>query len=181
VSTSASAITIRRALPSDAAAYAHIMGDPEVYPSLMQLPWASEGVWRSRLDEHTPSAQTDLRIVAEMGGQVVGSGGLHPAAQLRRRHAAMLGISVAASSQGQGVGRALMQAMCSYADEWGQILRIELTVFADNHRAIHLYESFGFRLEGTHRGYALRHGHYFDAHAMARLHPSPPRMAWPEP
>jgi putative acetyltransferase len=180
-STSAPAITIRRATPADAAAYARIMDDPTVFPSLMQLPWASEGVWRTRLDESTPAAQTELRIVAQIDGQVVGSGGLHPALQLRRRHAAMLGISVASTWQGQGVGRALMQAMCSYADDWGQILRIELTVFADNHRAIGLYERFGFRREGLHRGYALRHGQYADCHTMARLHPNPPSMAWPEP
>jgi putative acetyltransferase len=180
-STSAPAITIRRATPADAAAYVRIMDDPAVFPSLMQLPWASEGVWRMRLDETTPAAQTELRIVAEIEGQVVGSGGLHPALQLRRRHAATLGISVAATWQGQGVGRALMQAMCDYADDWGQILRIELTVFADNRRAIGLYERFGFRREGILRGYALRDGHYMDAHTMARLHPHPPAIAWPEP
>jgi putative acetyltransferase len=173
-------ITIRRATPADAAAYARIMGDPEVFPSLMQLPWASEGVWRTRLDENAPAAQSDLRIVAEVDGQVAGSGGLHPAQPIRRRHCAMLGISVASPWQGQGVGRALMQAMCSYADDWGQILRIELTVFADNQRAIALYESCGFRIEGTHRGFALRHGQYADVHSMARLHPRPPVVAWPE-
>ncbi len=180
-STSAPAIRIRRAVPSDAAAYALIMGDPEVFPSLMQLPWASESVWRTRLDETTPAGQADLRIVAEIDGQVAGSAGLHPAVQLRRRHVAMLGISVASPWQGQGVGRALMQALCDYADNWGQVLRIELTVFADNLRAIALYERFGFRHEGTHRGYALRHGQYADVHTMARLHPQPPVAAWPEP
>ena len=31
-------IIVRRATPNDAAAYARIMGDPAVYPGLMQLP-----------------------------------------------------------------------------------------------------------------------------------------------
>jgi putative acetyltransferase len=179
-STSAPEICIRRATQADAAAYARIMGDPAVFPSLMQLPWANESTWRARLDENTPAAQAELRIVAEVHGQVAGSGGLHPALQVRRRHCAMLGISVAADWQGRGVGRALMQAMCGYADDWGQILRIELTVFADNHRAIALYESCGFRREGIHRGYALRQGQYADVLTMARLHPRPPVVAWPE-
>jgi putative acetyltransferase len=39
-----------------------------------------------------------------------------------------------------------------------------------------LYERHGFVLEGTHRAYAFRHGRYVDAHAMARLHPSPPTL-----
>ena len=37
-----------------------------------------------------------------------------------------------------------MTSLCDYADRWGQVLRIELQVFADNARAIALYRSFGF-------------------------------------
>ena len=70
-----------------------------------------------------------------------------------------------------------MQALIDYADQWGHVLRIELTVFADNTRAIALYERFGFEHEGRQRGYALRHGVYSDVLAMARLHPNPPRWS----
>ena len=55
-------------------------------------------------------------------------------------------------------------------------MRIELTVYTDNARAIALYEKSGFVHEGTHRAYALRHGRFVDAHAMARLHPDPPLL-----
>jgi putative acetyltransferase len=91
----------------------------------------------------------------------------------------MLGISVAPEFHGRGVGSALMQTMCAYADGWGHFLRIELEVFTDNARAIALYQRFGFRVEGTYRAYALRDGVYADALAMARLHPNPPVAAWP--
>ena len=50
----------------------------------------------------------------------------------------------------------------------------ELTVFVDNAPAIALYRKFGFEVEGTHRAYAMRGGHFVDVLAMARLHPSPP-------
>ena len=60
---------------------------------------------------------------------------------------------------------------------WAQLLRLELTVFSDNHRAIRLYESLGFVHEGTHRAYAMRHGRYADANVMARLHPAQPQLA----
>ena len=43
-------ITVRRARPGDAAAFARIMGDPEVYPGLMQVPLPSEEQWHARLD-----------------------------------------------------------------------------------------------------------------------------------
>ncbi len=176
---SADTLTVRRARPGDAAAFAALMGHPEVFSNLLQLPLPTEELWRARIDEIAGPGRHDISIVAELGGQVVGSAGLHPVVQLRRRHAAMLGISVAPSAQRQGVGSALMHTLCDFADGWAQILRIELTVFTDNLRAIALYERFGFRHEGTHRGYALRDGVYADAHCMARLHPRPPALAWP--
>ena len=75
----------------------------------------------------------------------------------------------------RSVGSALMTALMDYADRWGQILRIELNVFADNDRAIGLYERFGFVREGLMRKYALRDGQYVDSLMMARLHPNPPQ------
>ena len=173
-------ITLRRARPADAADFARVMGDAEVYANLMQLPFPSEAMWRTRLEELSAPASTAILLVAERAGRVLGSLGLHPATQIRRRHVAMLGISVDMTCQRQGVGSALMQAACDYADGWAQILRIELTVFTDNAGAIALYQRFGFRHEGTHVGYALRQGAYRDVHAMARLHPQPPQLAWPD-
>ncbi|HEY8710230.1 MAG TPA: GNAT family N-acetyltransferase, partial [Burkholderiaceae bacterium] len=90
-----------------------------------------------------------------------------------------LGISVARAAQGQGVGSALMVALCDYADRWLGVLRIELTVYTDNEVALRLYRKFGFEIEGTFKGYALRDGVFVDALAMARLHPNPPRIGAP--
>jgi putative acetyltransferase len=170
---------VRRATPADAADFARMMAHPEVYANLLQMPLPSEPMWRQRLEAMSDPQRADLQLVAEQNGRVVGSAGLHPQPKLRRRHVAMLGISVAPEAQGRGVGAALMQAMCDYADGWAQILRIELTVFTDNARAMALYQRFGFRHEGTHRAYAIRDGVYMDVHAMARLHPSPPLANWP--
>ena len=63
-----------------------------------------------------------------------------------------------------------MSILVDYADHWAQVLRLELTVYSDNAPAIALYRKFGFEIEGTHRGFALRGGVFVDAHAMARLH-----------
>lgn len=176
-------LTIRRATPADAPEFTRIMGHPEVLASLMQVPYLVEDRLRTMLTEQQQSGKTDLFLVAERAGagdglRVLGTSGLHPAGlALRRRHVMTLGISVAPEAQGQGVGRALMAAMLDYADRWAQVLRVELQVYADNHRAIALYESLGFRHEGRHIGYALRDGRYVDSLSMARLHPNPP--AWP--
>lgn len=145
-------------------------------PNLMQLPYASDALWKERLTELSNGNRADVMLLAERDGQVLGSCGLHLVPNVRRRHTAMLGISVLPHAQGQGVGKALMHGICDYADRWAHILRIELGVFVDNHRAIRLYEQFGFVLEGTHRAYALRNGVYADSHFMARLHPNPPAL-----
>jgi len=172
-----SAITVRRGRVSDAAAYARIMSHPQVQPQLLQLPFADEEVWRARLADVTAPGKHDLSLVAEREGEVVGTAGLHPVGPaLRRRHAMGIGIGVAHDQHGLGIGSALMQAVCDYADDWAQVLRLELTVYADNERAIGLYRKFGFRHEGTHRAYAMRHGKYVDVWSMARLHPHPPQL-----
>jgi putative acetyltransferase len=175
---SARSFQIRRLEARDAAFMARMMGDLTVFPGLMQLPYASTAQWAERLTQQTaPGAGGDLLLVAEGDGEPLGTLGLHPVnTHLRRRHVAMLGISVIGPAQGQGVGSALMQAAVDYADRWGHLLRIELQVYSDNVRAIGLYRKFGFELEGTHRAYALRDGQYVDSLSMARLHPNPPSL-----
>ncbi len=173
-------ISVRRAGLQDAAAFARIMGDPGVFPGLMQMPYTNEELWRARLAESSAPGKTDLLLVAEQDGSVVGSAGLHPAGNSqRRRHVLMLGISVVPQAQGQGVGSALMAALCDYADNWMGTLRLELDVYTDNARALALYRKFGFVMEGTHKGYALRDGQYVDSYSMARFHPRPPCIANP--
>jgi L-phenylalanine/L-methionine N-acetyltransferase len=170
-------ITVRRPRPEDAAAIAATMSDPDVMASLLQLPYVTEAYWRKRLDEMAVGPTTaELFIVAERDGKVVGNASVHPTAVTRRAHAANIGMAVAREAQGQGVGRALMTALTDWADNWARLLRLELTVYTDNARAIALYRDFGFVHEGTHRAYALRNGVFVDAHFMARLHPNPPQL-----
>ena len=152
-----------------------IMGDLDVLSGLLQLPYATEAAWKKRIDEMaTGPATAELFIVAERGGRVVGNAGVHPAASVRRRHSAGIGMAVARDAQGQGVGSALMAAIIDWADNWAQLLRLELAVYTDNQAGLALYRKFGFVAEGTHRAYALRDGVYLDAVCMARLHPRPP-------
>jgi len=153
------------------------MGDAAVLPGLLQVPYPTEAFWRKRIEEMPvgPTA-AELFVVAERGGRVVGNAGVHPLAHVRRRHAAGIGMAVAPEAQRQGVGTALLAALIDWADNWVQLLRLELTVYTDNDTAIALYRKFGFVDEGVHRAFALRDGVYVDALAMARLHPNPPRL-----
>ncbi|WP_431102211.1 GNAT family N-acetyltransferase [Roseateles noduli] len=171
----AEGLTLRRPRPEDARAHAELVGHPGVQPSLLQVPYTSELLWHERFSKVPDTNSGELQLLAFDGERLLGSAGLHSVGpQARRRHAMMLGIGVHPDAQGRGVGAALMDALIRQADDWLGVLRIELTVFADNARAIRLYERFGFEHEGRLRGYALRDGRYVDAFTMARLHPRPP-------
>ena len=89
--TSHRPVHIRRAVTGDAAAFARVMGHPDVVPGLLQLPHTSEALWQARLADMLALGKPDLMLVAELPDgrgqpQVVATAGLHPAgAALRRR------------------------------------------------------------------------------------------------
>lgn len=170
-------LTLRRVKPADAGSIAEQFADPDVFGGTVQLPFASEEMWAQRIAGMNPPAagSNELVLSALLDDKPVGLAGLHLVSpSVRRRHAMSLGITVAKASQGQGVGQALMAGLLDYADNWAQILRIELVVYHDNARAIRLYERHGFELEGRLKAYALRNGVYEDVLTMARLHPRQP-------
>lgn len=174
-------VTLRRARAEDAEDFTAMMNDPLVYPGVMQLPYTDAAFWRERLSASVGGpGQAELQLVAEHEGRIVAGAGLHPAGPaVRRRHAMVLGITVVGAWQGRGVGDLLMTALCDHADRWLGVLRLELSVYTDNQPAISLYRRHGFEIEGTYRAYVLRDGVFVDAHAMARLNPSPPTLAPP--
>ena len=166
-------LTIRHAEPEDYAACARIYAQPLAAAGTMQIPLQSAEVWKQRL---TSIAPLDRILVAVIDGEVVGNLGLHPNPKPRRSHVAGIGMAVRDDWQGKGIGRALLTSAVDLADNWLNLLRLELTVWSDNLAAQQLYKSHGFVVEGTHRAYALRNGRYQDALAMARLHPNPPLL-----
>ena len=162
---------IRRAEPGDYEGVARTMADESAYTGTLQTPFPSSDVWRKRLAE-LPDG--DYVLVACAADRVIGHAGLHRAGKSpRRAHAMTVGMAIESAWQGKGVGTALLAALVDLADNWLNVTRLELTVFVDNKAAIALYRRFGFELEGTFKGYALRGGRYADAHTMARIKRKP--------
>ena len=166
-------LTIRHAEPDDYLALARIYNYPLAAGGTLQIPVQSAEVWKQRLSNVAPQ---DRILVAVADGEVVGNLGLHPQTNVRRAHVAGIGMAVRADWHGKGIGKTLLRSAVDLADNWLGLIRLELTVWADNAVAQRLYASEGFVVEGTHRAYALRHGRYTDAIAMARLHPAPPSV-----
>ena len=162
-------ITIRHTEAGDAEAIQRIFTCPNVIRGTLQLPYPSVELWRKRLAE---PAEGIYFLCAVVDDEVVGHLGLHTNTRPRRKHAAGIGMAVHDAWHGQGIGSALMAAAIDMADNWLAVTRLELSVFTDNAPAVHLYTKFGFVIEGTLVGYALREGGYQDVYTMARLRKS---------
>ncbi|WP_299076079.1 GNAT family N-acetyltransferase [uncultured Fretibacterium sp.] len=134
-----------------------------VRETILALP--SERV--SDTEEFIRSTKEHL-MVAEVDGRVVGMAGLVIPFMARQRHTAGVGIMVHTDYQGRGIGRALMESLLDIADNWLMLKRVELSVFTDNERAVRLYESLGFVVEGTKRYAAVKNGVHADEYLMAR-------------
>ena len=159
-------IEIRHAEPEDAEALQAIHADEALYANTLQLPMPSKTLWHKRLAD---ISENTYFLVAEVEGEVVGCLGLDTIISKRRRHVASFGVSVKASSQGKGVGRALITAALDLADNWLDIRRIEITTYTDNTGGIGLYKSLGFVIEGEMVDYAYRNSEYVNAYQMARI------------
>lgn len=161
-------LTIRRSTDADIEAIAHLYEDAQVYAQTLQLPFPSLAGWKKRLSETPP---TVYHLVAEIDGELVGSVVVEPSANLRRRHAGTIGIAVSGRRQRQGIGNALLMSVIDLADNWMNLLRLELNVFVDNEPAIALYKKHGFVVEGELVKYAYRNGRYVNVYQMARIKP----------
>lgn len=65
------------------------------------------------------------------------------------RHRAKFGMSVARDWRRMGIGRKLLEAALGEVRQWDGFCRLELECAPWNIAALRLYESAGFRIEGT--------------------------------
>jgi ribosomal protein S18 acetylase RimI-like enzyme len=84
-------------------------------------------------------------------------------------HRAQFGMGVRRAWQRQGLGRQLAERVIAQARASGKVDRIDLEVRADNHPAIRLYESLGFRLEGRREKGLCHRGVFFDTVEMGLI------------
>ena len=161
-------IHIRRATPDDAEALQRLFDFPRVLWGTLQVPFMSVESRRKRL---TDVAEGTYPLAAVIDGQVIGQLTLHTtqSSSPRRRHAGAFGMAVRDDFHGRGVGTALMVALIELADNWLNLHRLELEVFVDNEAAIHLYQKFGFVIEGRLVDFAFRDGEYADVFVMGRI------------
>lgn len=103
----------------------------------------------------------EIMLLAEVDGALCGCLGLTAlGGRYKVRHRAEFGISVDEAFWGLGVGKALLEAaiLCAKLAHYTQL---ELSVVADNVRAIAMYQKFGFVEFGRNpRGFLSRSSGY---------------------
>lgn len=129
------------------------------YPEELE---AREEILCRKLSE-TEADPVDLFLSVFAEGKMVADVGVYKLrGQLKFRHRAGLGISVRRDYWGRGLGSMLLAEAIRAARENG-FEQLELGVFADNTRAIRLYEKAGFQKVGVQpRAFKLKDGTYRD-------------------
>lgn len=160
---------IRPIRTSDAPQINALRRQDGVFPNTLGLP--SERPERSeRFLANLSDADHIFVAVSDQNDSIVlGIGGLHIEASPRMRHAGSIGLSVHEAHQGKGIGKALMAALIDLSDNWLMLKRLELGVLEGNERALSLYKTFGFEVEGVKKAAVARHGTYADETIMGRI------------
>jgi putative acetyltransferase len=123
---------------------------------------ADEGRWIATQSDRTVEELTErfrgtlaedhIMLTLRDGQRVVGAIGIHPTG-IGGVHT--LGMSILREYRGQGWGRRLLEAGLDAARERG-VRKVVLEVFPENGRAIALYASSGFEIEGYRRDHYPR-------------------------
>jgi putative acetyltransferase len=117
--------------------------------------------FRDRIAAGGPAASW----VLDDAGRVVG----HAGVEERVSGVLYVGMAMLPEARGQGGGRALLEAILQHARA-SRAHKVELEVWIDNARAIALYASAGFEVEGLRRShYRRRDGRLRSTLLMARL------------
>jgi len=98
--------------------------------------------------------------------RILGFGHLDLFAKKEKKHVVKLGLVLHQRYQGKGLGKRLLDSMITAATKMG-IEKVWLATYADNTRALQLYLSRGFAVEGIFRKEEKTDGRYRDVISMA--------------
>ncbi|MEI0698670.1 GNAT family N-acetyltransferase [Brachyspira intermedia] len=108
---------------------------------------------------------TTKMFLCEIDGEIIGICNLKGVDRKRVKHRVNLGISVLKKYWGNGIAKRLINYAVAYAKE-NSIKKIELTVRTDNERALKLYKSLGFFIEGEINSFFCIDDVYYNCYLM---------------
>jgi RimJ/RimL family protein N-acetyltransferase len=159
-------LELRLGKPSDAAAWiAHLRRITTETPYMLQSeedPLPTREEHRHTLEEYAarPGSVAICAVRPDTGPhpEILGHVTLANGHSRRNAHVAELSMGVGERWWGRGIGARLMDAALSWATDSGIVLRVSLSVFAENEVARRLYERVGFKTEGIFRRYVRLDG-----------------------
>jgi RimJ/RimL family protein N-acetyltransferase len=133
------------------------------------LRWSMPPYNRERIERWSSNLDNSIIIVAAEKDRIAGHLQISIGTSPPFRASGDLFIYIHQEYQNVGLGAALMREGLRLAQA-RRLHRVELTVVADNHRALNLYEKIGFQREGVKKeNYLGRDGKYHDEIIMGIL------------
>ena len=154
---------------SDAPQVAAWFARAEVRRGTRQYLPRSLSAHEQRIADGAASAENIMFGVAlREDDRLVGACGLHHIDP--RNHSAELGMVIGDPADwGRGLGSEAARLLIAYGFDTVNLHRLWLEVYEDNPWARKIYETLGFRLEGTLREHGFREGRWWNLHYMGLL------------
>ena len=108
-----------------------------------------------------------VSVVAEVRGRLVGNSSVTKGSYEDTRHHGYLGIAISKKHRDRGIGLEMMRTLVRESRRAG-LKTVQLEVFANNPRAIHVYERTGFKESGRIPKKMLRSSKFIDSIVMTR-------------
>jgi [ribosomal protein S18]-alanine N-acetyltransferase len=144
---------LRRATPDDAEAFAAVVADVAAEERWIATePPVDVEAFAERVRRMLAEGADVLWVLEDDEARVVGTLGLHAT---RVAGVMSLGMCIVEAFRGRGGGRAFVEAAIAHARD-SPLHKLELEVWPDNERAIALYRSAGFEVEGERRSHYRR-------------------------
>lgn len=143
----------------------------EMYASLSNeaLRWAQPPYTREVIERWLSNLSNLIVLIALHNDRIVGHGQIFKFPHPRRRGTGDLLIYLHQDFHNVGLGTAMLAKLLEQARREG-LHRLNLYVMGENRRAVHLYEKFGFRIEGVKKeAYLGEDGRYHDELVMGLI------------
>ena len=116
------------------------------------------------------SSDNQISLLAFLNGKIAGLVNITADQRKRVRHIGDFFIVIGKKYWNNGLGSLLIEEAIEWAQASGILRRLQLTVQTRNQAAVHLYQKYGFVIEGRQeRGAYIEEGDFIDVYLMGRL------------
>ena len=116
------------------------------------------------------SSDNQITLLAFLNDKIAGLVNITADQRKRVRHIGDIFIVIGKRYWNNGLGSLLIEEAIEWAQASGILRRLQLTVQTRNQAAVHLYQKYGFVIEGRQeRGAYIEEGKFIDVYLMGKL------------